>query len=220
MLHKTAGIVFKVFKYRETSVIARIFTSAFGVQTYIINGVRSSRKGKGKMALLQPLTLLDMVVYKKENTDIQRISEWRCVDSYQSIPLDIRKTAICMFLSEVLYKSVREEESSEELFSFLQHSMKILDAMETGFENFHLQFLVKLSRLLGFGLDSSPHFMMSFQPEEEPLVRHLLDKSYTEHIRIGGSLRKIILDHIVDFYKQHVDALKEVKSLDILREVF
>lgn len=220
MLHKTDGIVFKVFKYRDTSVIAKIFTSAFGVQTYIINGVRSSGKGKGRMALLQPLTLLEMVVYKKENTDIQRISEWRCSESYHSIPMDIRKTAICMFLSEVLYKSVKEEGSSEELFSFLSHSMKILDEMEKYFENFHLQFLVKLSRLLGFGLDSSPNFMMSFQKEEEPFVRHLLERSYTEHIRVGSGLRQVILDHIIDFYRQHVDGLKEIRSVEILREVF
>lgn len=220
MLHKTDGIVFKVFKYRDTSVIAKIFTSAFGLQTYIINGVRSSGKGKGKMALLQPLTLLDMVVYRKENSEIQRISEWRCAASYHSIPLDIRKTTITLFLSEVLYKSVREEEASEELFSFLEHSMKILDEMEGGFENFHLQFLVKLSRLLGFGLDASPHFMMSFQPEEEPWVRQLQANSYTDHIRIGGSLRRVILDHIIDFYRQHVEGLKEIKSVEVLREVF
>ncbi len=220
MLHKTAGIVFKVFKYRETSVIARIFTSAFGLQTYIINGVRSSGKGKGKMALLQPLTLLDLVVYKKENTGIQRISEWRCAESYHSIPLDIRKTAICLFLSEVLYKCIREEERAEELYEFLSHSMKILDEMETGFENFHLQFLTKLSRLLGFGLDSSPHFMMSFQAEEEPFVRHLLEQPYTDHIALRGNLRRMILDHIIDFYRQHVDGLGEIRSVEVLREVF
>jgi DNA repair protein RecO (recombination protein O) len=220
MLHKTGGIVFKVFKYRETSVIAKIYTSLFGLQTYIINGVRSSGKGKGKMALLQPLTLLDMVVYKKENTDIQRISEWRCAESYHSIPLDIRKTAISMFLSEVLYKTVREEERAEELFDFLTHSMKILDEMDRGYENFHLQFLSKLSRLLGFGLDSSPNFMMSFQHEEERYVRHLLDHSYTHHIRIGGNLRRLILDHILDFYRQHVDGMGEIRSVEVLREVF
>lgn len=220
MLHKTGGIVFKVFKYRETSVIAKIFTSAFGLQTYIINGVRSSGKGKGRMALLQPLTLLDMVVYKKEHADIQRISEWRCAESYQSIPLDIRKTAISMFLSEVLYKSVREEERAEALYTFLSQSMKVLDHLESGYENFHLQFLVKLSRLLGFGLDSSPHFMMSFRTEEESYVRHLLDRPYTDHIRIPGSLRRVILDHILDFYRQHVDGMGEIKSVEVLREIF
>jgi DNA repair protein RecO (recombination protein O) len=219
MLHKTGGIVFKVFKYRETSVIAKIFTSAFGMQSYIINGVRSSGKGKGKMALLQPLTLLDMVVYHRENTDIQRISEWRCVEAYHSIPLDMRKTAITMFLSEVLYKCVKEEGESEELFSFLQQSMKILDAMEQGYENFHLQFLVKLSRLLGFGLDSSPGFLFSFQEEEIPLVRHLLDKSYSDYLRISGTLRRTILDHILDFYRQHVDGLREIRSVEVLREI-
>jgi DNA repair protein RecO (recombination protein O) len=219
MMYKTEGMVFKVFKYRETSVIAKIFTSSFGAQTYIINGVRSSARGKGKMALLQPLTLLDMVVYHRENADIQRIAEWRCVDSYHSIPLNIRKTAICMFLSEVLYKSVKEEGESSELFSFLQQSMQILDAMESNFENFHLQFLVKLSRLLGFGVDSSPGFMVAFHEEEVPYVRHLLDQSYTDKIAVTGPLRRTILDHILDFYRQHVDGLREIKSVEVLREV-
>ena len=120
----------------------------------------------------------------------------------------------------MLYKCVRAEESSEELFAFLEHSMKILDEMEKGFENFHLQFLVKLSRLLGFGLDSSPHFMMSFQTDEEPYVRHLLDRAYTDYVQLGSVLRQMILDHILDFYRQHVDGLKEIKSVEVLREVF
>lgn len=124
-----------------------------------------------------------------------------------------------MFLSEVLYKSVKEEGESSELFSFLQQSMKILDAMESNFENFHLQFLVKLSRLLGFGVDSSPGFMLAFHEEEIPYVRHLLDKSYSEKIAVTVQLRRTILDHILDFYRQHVEGLREIRSIDVLREV-
>ncbi len=220
MIHQTSGIVFKVFKYRETSVIAKVFTSRFGLQTYIINGVRSGKKGKGKMALLQPLTLLDLVVSHRENSDIQRLTEMRCSHPYSTIPYDVRKAGISLFLSEILYKCVREEGPSEDLYLFLEQSMLVFDTLEDNFQNFHLQFLVKLSRFLGFGLDSSPGFMLDFTAEEVPLVGALMEINYGDELVMGRALRRTILGHILDFYRHHVEGLKEIRSLNVLMEIF
>lgn len=219
MLHKTRGIVFKFFRYGETSVIVKMFTAAFGIQTYIINGVRKSGKGKARIALLQPLTLLELIVYHKENADIQRISEIRCETAYRSIPVDVRKSSIALFLSEVLYKSVREQQGSDELYEFIHQSLLMLDTMDRAYENFHLQFLIRLSGFLGFGLASSPSFMNSFTEDEERTVMALIRSGYAEHVPAGHALRRTILQHLLDFYGQHVDGFGEIKSVKILQEI-
>jgi DNA repair protein RecO (recombination protein O) len=79
MLHKTRGIGLSYLRYRESSIITKIYTEAFGIQTYIVNGVRSSKSKNNRIALFQPLTLLDMVVYHKNKEDtVHRISELKC----------------------------------------------------------------------------------------------------------------------------------------------
>ncbi len=108
MLHKTRGIVFKYFKYGDTSIIAKVYTEAFGLQSYIVNGARST-KSKGKIAFYQPLTLLDLVVYKKKNSGINRISEVRCSQPLKTIPYEITKSSQGVFLSELLYKCIKED---------------------------------------------------------------------------------------------------------------
>ena len=220
MVHKTTGIVFKFFKYRETSVVVKIFTARFGLQTYIINGIRTGRKGRGKMALLQPLTLLDLVVYRKENAEIQRLSEMRCHYPYQSIPYDIRKTSIALFIAEILYKCVKEEGESERLYLFLEQSMLVLDELDEGYQNFHLKFLLKLSRFLGYGMDASISFFQLFHEDEIGLVRQLLDETYTQEIRLERTQRQLLLRHILEFYQQHNEGLKELRSVKVLQEIF
>ena len=150
MLHKTRGVVFRFTKYGETSIIANVFTELFGMQGYIVNGVRSA-SGRNKIALFQPLTLLDMVVYHRENANLNRISEIKCLYPYKTIPLDIRKSTVAVFINEVINKAIKEESHAGELCQFIIESLVALDTLDTGTENFHLIFLLKLSRFLGFG---------------------------------------------------------------------
>src|SRR4051812_34859696 len=144
MLFKTGGIVLNYIKYKETSIICKIYTEAFGLQSYIINGIRNN-KAKNKIALFQTLTLLDLVVYNRPNSSLNRISEIKCHYPFKSIPFDLRKTTIALFLSEILNKTLKEQAENEDLFSFLKNSIKFLDKADENFENFHLQFLIKLS---------------------------------------------------------------------------
>lgn len=218
MLHKTRGIVFKYFKYRDTSIIVKIFTEAFGVQTYIVNGIRS-KSSKSKIALYQPLTLLDLVVYYKESAEISRISEIKCLSPFQSLSTDIRKTAIAMFMAEILYKSVKEQGEVVSLFEFIFHSIEILDRLPESFENFHLQFLLKLARYLGFGIESSDYFYHSFPEEVSDEIRQLLQNPYEQAPKMSNALRRSLLEHIIKFYQTHIDTLKEINSIKVLQEV-
>lgn len=175
MLHKTKGVVFRFTKFRETSIIVTVFTELFGLQSYMVNSVRSA---KGKMALFQPLTLLDMVVYHRENANINRIKEVKCLHPYESLHRDIRKSAIALFLTEILNKTVKEESHSEDMFQFISKSLIELDLMPDQFENFHLVFLIRLSRLLGFGIHTAEDLRPEFPGDEESIS--LLGKLLTE----------------------------------------
>src|ERR1700750_1123629 len=154
MLHKTRGIVFKTTDYGESSVIVQIFTEKFGLQSYIINGVKKP-KAKITRNMLQPLHLLEVVVYHKANSGIQRISELKNSPVLLSIPYDVIKSCIAIFLNEVLYKAIKQQTSDEHLFDFVFNSIEWLDHQQEGLANFHLLFLIRLTRYLGFYPDTT-----------------------------------------------------------------
>src|SRR5580658_7988678 len=118
MFHKTKGIVLHTIKYSETSIIAKIYTEKLGLVSYMIKGVRSSKK-TSKASLLQPLTLLDMEVSHRENKQLQYIKEFRRDYVYRSIPFDTIKSTVAIFLLELISKSIREQEQNAEMFEFI-----------------------------------------------------------------------------------------------------
>lgn len=239
MLHKTRGIVFKVTDYSESSVVVQIFTEKFGLQSYLINGVKKP-KSKIRMNSLQPLHLLDMIVYHKTSGNIQRVSELRHQPVFQSIPYDIVKSSITMFLNEVLYKSLRQHEPDEILFEFLFHAIEILDSLNSGLVNFHLYFLLRLTRFLGFYPDktfASPaawfdlkdgNYSKAQPPHpliiEPPLTAKwisLLNTNFDtlQNLHISGAERKALLEKILNYYQLHIEGFGEVRSVGVLEEV-
>ncbi len=216
MLHKTRGIVFRFTKYGETSIIVNIFTEIFGLQSYIINGVRS-KSGRNKIALYQPLTLLDLVVYHRENANINRIKEVKCLHPFQSISLDIKKSASAIFINEVINKTIKEESHAAEICNFMIDALITLDSITVNIENFHLIFLLKLSRLLGFGVHNLSEVMgvRVADDQEEQLLGQLIKSDFADSLQITNSQRRDILDLILKFYGDHMDALGEWRSVQI-----
>ena len=219
MLHKTRGIVFRFTKYGESSIIVSIFTELFGIQSYIVNGVRS-KSGKNKIALYQPLTLLDLVVYHRANANINRIKEVKCLYPFQRIHADIRKSGIAMFIIEVINKTVKEESHAQELSDFFVQSFITLDQMENS-ENFHLIFLLKLSRFLGFGAHHVNDVLgiRVTSEENEKIIKQLLTADYLETVSMQNHQRREIIDLIMKFYNDHMDNLGDMKSIYVLREI-
>ncbi|MCR9064865.1 MAG: DNA repair protein RecO [Cytophagales bacterium] len=227
MLHKTKGIVISYIPYRETSVIAKIYTEKFGIQSYIENGVRTAR-GKNKIALFQPLTLLDLVVYHDSKKDLHRISEIKCTNPLFTIPYEIRKSSISIFLNEVLNKTLKEHSENEELFFFLYQSILTLDSMEDNMENFHLIFLAKYSGYLGFAPQDAEEVQTQFKelsihiPVEEQTKKYLdilLQADYSEEMTFNKTFRNHLLDVLLTFYRIHQEEFGELRSLAVLREV-
>jgi DNA repair protein RecO (recombination protein O) len=220
MLHKTRGIVFRFTKYAESSIIVTIFTEHFGLQTYIVNSARS-KTGKGKIALYQPLTLLEMVVYHKENANILRIKEVKCFHPYQTLTTDFKKSTIALFLTEVINRAVKEQSHTQELGQFLFHAFISLDGLGQNIENFHLLFLIKLSRHLGFGVHQPEEILTPFfaDDKEEKILEDLLTAEFGFVIQMNQVQRRNLLDVLLRFYASHVENFSELKSLSVVREL-
>lgn len=219
MLFKSTGIVFRFTRYGETSIIVTIFTSQFGLQSYMVNGVRS-KSGKGKIALYQPLTLLDLVVYHKESSTISRIKEAKCLRPYRTIYRDVHKTTIALFIEEILNKSVKEESHAADLCDFLVDALTTLDEMSKP-ENFHLVFLLKLSRHLGFQPQEVSEVVggrvMDFGEDEA--MAQLIEADFSTPLSLTQQQRRNLLDALLRFYSMHVENFGQVKSLAVLREI-
>lgn len=219
MLHKTRGVVFRFTRFGETSVIVTVFTELFGLQSYLVSGVRNPR-AKNKIALFQPLTLLDLVVYHKENASLLRIREVRCHHPYRHIGGDMAKTCIALFMNEVLNKTVKEESHAGKLCAFVIDSLIALDEAAQP-ENFHLTFLVHLSRLLGFGAHVPHDIWGGVSPDDAltPAIRRLLDSNLDTPAAFSGDERQKLLHLLLRFFSAHIEALGELKSIPVLRAV-
>jgi DNA repair protein RecO (recombination protein O) len=219
VLVKTKGIVFRLTPYGDTSIIVNMFTDLFGLQSYIVNGVRSQSK-KSKIALFQPLTLLDLVVYHKENGNIMRIKEVKCYHLYQNLFRQVNKSAISLFLNEVLNKAVKDQSHTTEIFEFISNSLVILDQHPKP-ENFHLIFLLGLSRHLGFAPNQTSEVLgVHWMDEpEEKLLDQLLRTDYYTELSLTYAQRQSLLNSLMRFYQTHIDGFGEIKSLQVLQEV-
>jgi DNA repair protein RecO (recombination protein O) len=224
MLFKTRGIVLSHIRYRETSIIVKIYTEAFGIQSYIVNSVRS-KNSKPKIALYQPLTLLDLVVYHKDSVSIHRISEVKTDVPLFSIPFDFRKSCIGIFLTEVLVKTLKEETSNPSLFNFLHQSILTLDNLTKNFESFHLQFLLGLTVYLGFAPEKPGDIFeqvsrnRTIHERIHQILEDLFQSSYTISIPMSVHERRETLDLILKFFQINVENFGELKSVEVLKDL-
>ncbi len=237
MLVKTRGIVLSYLKYRETSVIVRIYTEQLGLQSYVVNGVRKA-KPPGRIALFQPFTLLELVAYTSPRGGLSRLSEFRCAEPYQTLPYDVQKSSVVLFLSEVLGRVVSEEEPNEGLFRFLHDALLTFDRQAVGYENFALLFLLHLTDYLGFGVENGAELtdqvalaghaptgpgqvggpaVLNLQAFEQYLDELLADEGRSTIP--NGRVRRELLAVLLRYYQLHVEQLGEVKSLAVLSEV-
>ena len=223
MLQKTAGIVISQVKYGESSLIIKIYTEVFGFKSYIVNNVRT-KSSKTKSAYFRPLSMLDLVVYNKESSSIQRISEVKSLYTYASLPYDKNKILIGIFTAEVLSKTLKEEHPDADLFQFLVSSLIVLDKAKDDYVNFPLFFLLKLSSYLGFLPSSISDFYLSIPglqlslAEETVLDKLLIANDYTT-IEITNTIRRCLINVVVNFYSAHLDNFTKLNSLVIIQEI-
>lgn len=239
MLHQTRGIVFKRIKYGDTSIICHIYTEEFGLQSYIVKGVRKS-KTKIKATLFQQLNLLDLIVYHKNTSKLQNIKEISLAYNYSGIYNRIDKSSVLLFLNEILVKTIKEEEPNAELFKFLFDALIQLDKTSKP-ANFHISFMLKLCKHLGFSPRDNysrhnKYFSLTegeFEENNSPAQLHLSDEQSSmlyyfitnihldfEKLNIDNIQRKELLNILLLFYEQQIPGFKNVKSYEVLQQVF
>ena len=217
MLVKSRGIVLNYIKFKETSIIARIYTENYGIQSMLINGIRS-RKSQTSVALFQPLTFLDLVFFFKEEKAIRRIQEVKCPIPFHSVPFDVRKSCMALFISEVLTKVLKEEAGDQKMFSFIFGGIMYLD-QENYQPDFHIWFLVHLSFHLGFG----PERALDVVHESNDYIKRIDQLIQSEpYIPVFNSntQRKRALEYVINFYRRNIGSFGELRSLKVLDELF
>lgn len=240
MIRKTRGIVLHTTRYGESSLVVHCYTEQFGRQTYMVKGVRRSRK-HNKSNLFQPLFLLDFEVYHKDTREMQLVKEVTRAAPINSIPYDLTKSTQAIFMAEILYRVVKEEESNPILANFLANSVQYLDALTDPLPDFHIVFLFHLSRHLGFYPHNNFAENISYfdlvsgqfksyindpgtqlDQETSILWHNYLECDYRDVGKAGFNSwqRKTVLDQLIRYYKLHVAGMGEIKSLEVLHAFF
>jgi len=242
-LHKTKGIVLRTVKYGETSVIVTLFTELFGIQSYLVNGVRaSSKKGTGKANMFQPAAILDLVVYHNELKQLNRIKEFRWLIIYQHILTDIPKNAVALFMVELLTKCLKQPESNSDLFHFAEDCFLILDNCSgTVTANLPLFFALHLPVHFGFRIADNyseenhfldllegsftevqphhPHFLEEKQAAVTSQLLKVMQPEELDDIKLNHEFRRQLLHRYETYYTLHIQDFGTMKSLPVLREV-
>lgn len=238
--YKARGIVLHTVKYGESSMVVYMLTDTYGRQTYIVQGVRSS-KGKGnKAAMFQPMFAVDFVGLESPKMEMHRMKDVRNALVLTSIPFDVRKSTVSLFIAEVLYRVVREVEPNSPLFDFVLGSIEALDALTNGTANFHLWFLVKLSFFMGFypgneysegawfdiqeGLFTPvmPTHGMTMDRDSARLLHRFMEADMAElgNIKLAREQRSAFMTAVLNYFGYHLNSINNVRSIQILRDVF
>lgn len=240
MLSKCQAIVINTVNYSETSVVLKCFTDLYGIQSYMVNGVRS-KKGAIRPSQLMPLTLLEIEAYHQQDKNLQRIKELKCTPALRSIHFDVFKSAVAIFMAEIIYKSIKEENHVDmPLFTFLHSSIQLLDLHTEKLSNYPIYFLLQLSRYLGFqpkgkfspttnGFDFKEGIFEAYHSQNpyqlEPISSELLSSiiesnaSNFHSTTIAPEIRPQLLNCLIEYYQTHVDGFREINSHKILTAV-
>jgi DNA repair protein RecO (recombination protein O) len=244
MTHKTKGIVLRTVKYGETSIITTVYTQLFGIQSYIVKGVRqSTKKSSGKAIYFQPAAILDMVVYHNEFKNLNFIKEYQWAFLFQNLLFDVVKNTVAMYVVEMLQHSLKQPEAGAELFNLTEDTLKQLDtASSTLTANLPLYFSLHLASELGFRIQGDYNTQTPFLDlqegqfvEHKPAHSYLLEKRLAsatsqllsinfyndlESIHFSRDVRKSLLIAYQNYIALHVHDFGQIKSLPVLQEIF
>ena len=237
--YKSQAVVLHTLKYGESGLIVSLYSRESGRETLMLNGVRSKTKGN-RAALLQPMFLIDY-----EASEVPHGRMHRLKDIASALPLvaefDLRRSALSMFIAEVVYRLVKEEVANEAMYQFLAQTSHWLRVMESGVENLHLWFMVRLSVLMGFCPEDNwfeesffdvtqgrfvvlpPMHKMYFDREQSELLCRLMNVSTVDElaaITLSRVRRREFLENMLTFIGYHNDGMGAVRSIEVLREIF
>jgi DNA repair protein RecO (recombination protein O) len=235
----TKGVVFHCMDYSETSIIARVYTEQLGLQSYIAKGVR--KKGaRIKRNLFAPLSIIQLVANHKEGEGMRVLRDASCEFQLNSIATDMAKTAVSIYISELLTRSFSAQMADPNLYGFIEDAVLNLDRATGSIAGFPLAFTIGLTQFLGF----DPHNNFSsedtyFDMVEGNFCPHPPDHLYYLSSPLSNSLsevltalnagvvsivtdyatRGILLAKMLEYFRIHIPSFGEIKSVQVLSDV-
>jgi DNA repair protein RecO (recombination protein O) len=243
VIHTTKGIVLRTVKYGDTSIITTVYTELFGIQSYIVKGVRQgSRKSAGKSVFFQPSAILDMEVYHNELKHLQFVKEFQWAYLYEKVLTDVIRNTVAMYIVELLQHSLKQPEANPELFYLIEDTLKQLDRSgDTLAANLPLYFTLHLGAELGFGMQGNytaetpvldlqegifvaerpahPYFIEDKAAAISSQLLSLPFYNELENIQLNRQLRRELLEAYQIYLSLHIADFGEMKSLGILQEI-
>lgn len=239
-MQPTRAIVLQQIKYSESSLIVKAYTQSEGLLSFIVKGVRG-KKGKLRSAQFQALNLLELSYKKGKKSSLSIITDLKISEPFTELLYQPIKRSIAMFMAELIYQSIKEEEPNHELFNFLYNSIHWLDLTKEPCTHFHLLFMMKLTRFIGFEpnklhLNKSAFFDLEqgLYTDVKPTHNHFIEKEllnawtaliqceFTDiaTLKFSNPLKRSLIETLMDYYKLHLVHFKDLNSHHILQQVF
>jgi DNA repair protein RecO (recombination protein O) len=243
LLHKTKGIILRSTKYGDTSLITTAYTELFGIQTYLVKGVRqTSKKGVNKASMFQPASLLDMVVYHNELKNLQIIKEHNWAQLYTNLHYDVIKNCVALYMVELVAKCIKQPETNTDIYYFIEAYLLLLDQADAAVTaNIPLHFALQLAKQLGFGIEEQQqpaHQILDLQAgrfdTEIPLHGNFIDGLLATatanlltienavsiyRVKLNKQQRQQLLQAYQHFYEYHIADFGAIKSLQVLQAI-
>ena len=215
MTNSTELIVLHTTKFGENSIVVHTLSRDYGRRGFLVRGA-----GKNLMSLLLPLNILEADITESSKTTLYTARNLSSRCSLLGIRNNIYKNTMTMFLSEVIYRTIKEGAQEQGLFEWCKGQILLLSAIETDFSNFHIRFLLELSVALGFSPEASD--LMPFVGDNYQVVSQFMTSSFAESmlIPLSGSVRNKICEDVLRYIEYHTESTLTINSLKVLRELF
>ena len=216
MVKDTELIVLHTTRYGENSLVVHTLSKEYGRRSFIIKGVGK----KSVMSLFLPLNILEATVVESSKSSLYTMRTPVAKHPLLGIRNSLYKNSMTMFMSEVLYRVIKDGTNEHGLFEWCEKNILLLDAITDDFSNFHLRFLLELAMVLGFSPSSQD--LLPFVGEHYPVVEKFMTTSFVESMMIplSGQVRNEIAEEILRYIEFHSESAVNVNSLKVLRELF
>lgn len=239
-MHQSRAIVLRQIKYSETSLILKIYTEKEGLLSFIAKGVRG-KKGKLRSAQFQALNLIDLSYREARKSQLRRINDLKVIEPFIDLPFNPIKRTIAIFMAELIQNAIKEQEPNAKLFDFLYNSIHWIDLSKEGYSHFHLLFMMKFTKHLGFypmpdGHKEARYFdlQQGVFSRGEPTHSYFIDTEQLSawkqlinvkletinSLLLSNTLKRKLLQTMMLYYKLHLIHFKELNSHHILQSVF
>ena len=231
----TEALVLKTTNYSDTSLIVKVFSQDFGIQTYLAKGVKG-RKSKNKSNLFQPLSILKITGVKSKS-DLLILKEVSFAQPFIDIPFNVLKSSVLFFINEFLYRIFLAEDFSDKgLYQFIKQSVTLLDRTEHAITNFHVVFLAHFTHFMGIfpnnndngrffditgGTFSHRSAIPYLDEKTSTILKQILSTPFEDfnQLELTKNDRKQLLEGLLLYYKTHIEGFRDIKSYEVLKTV-